>query len=222
MHTAALAGARAIVLLLAIGLLPGAAALDFDRLLAALQRLGGQPTAFRDWQGVIDETRGIASAEDKLKRVNNFFNRRLQFGEDQQIWGRSDYWATPMETLVKSSGDCEDFAIAKYFTLRAAGIADDQLRLVYVRARIGGADSRISIAHMALAYYPSPDAEPLVLDNLISEIRPASRRPDLLPVFSFNSQGIWQGSAGAQGAAGGGRLSRWQDLLQRARMEGFE
>jgi predicted transglutaminase-like cysteine proteinase len=222
MRTAALAGGRVIVLLLAIGLLPGAAALDLDRLLAALQRFGGQPAQFRDWQRVAEEAQGLADAEDKLKRVNNFFNRRLQFGEDQQIWGQSDYWATPMETLAKSSGDCEDFAIAKYFTLRAAGIADDQLRLVYVRARIGGPDSRISVAHMALAYYPSPDAEPLVLDNLISEIRPAGRRPDLQPVFSFNSQGIWQGSAGTRDSTGGGRLSRWQDLLQRARKEGFE
>lgn len=77
---------------------------------------------------------------------------------------------------------------------------------------------------MVLVWYATPDAEPLVLDNLINDIRPASRRSDLLPVFSFNSQGIWQGVAGKepQSTGGIGRLSRWQDLLQRARQEGFD
>jgi len=77
---------------------------------------------------------------------------------------------------------------------------------------------------MVLAYYPSPTAEPLVLDNLDPAIRPASKRPDLTPVFSFNSQGIFAGVAGNAAASkgGSGRLSRWDDLMQRARAEGFE
>lgn len=129
-----------------------------------------------------------------------------------------------METLARLAGDCEDFSIAKYFTLLEAGIPDDQLRLVYVQARIGGSHSDIRQAHMVLAWYPSPTAEPLVLDNLIGDIRPASRRPDLLPVFSFNSQGLWAGSAAQAnpGPGGPGRLSRWQELLRRARQEGFD
>lgn len=161
---------------------------------------------------------------DKLSRVNEFFNRRIHFGEDQQIWGQSDYWATPMETLAKGWGDCEDFSIAKYFSLLALGIPADQLRLVYVKAQIGGPYSPIQQAHMVLAFYASPEAEPLVLDNLITDIRPSSRRPDLQPVFSFNSQAIFPGVAGnaAAGPGGVGRLSRWQDLLQRARAEGFD
>jgi len=75
-----------------------------------------------------------------------------------------------------------------------------------------------------LAYYAQPDAEPLVLDNLISEIRPASRRPDLSPVFSFNGQGIFMGTTSRElaPAVGSGRLSRWEDLLKRARAEGIE
>jgi predicted transglutaminase-like cysteine proteinase len=166
----------------------------------------------------------MKAAEDKLRRVNEFFNRRIRFADDREVWGQGDYWATPMETLAKGQGDCEDFTIGKYFTLLAAGIPDEQLRLVYVKARIGGSGSSIQQAHMVLAYYSAPDAEPLVLDNLITEIRPASRRPDLTPVFSFNSQGIWAGAMGgtAPSAGGIGRLSRWQDLLQRARREGFD
>jgi len=77
-------------------------------------------------------------------------------------------------------------------------------------------------AHMVLAYYATPAAEPLILDNLISEVRPASRRPDLVPVFSFNSDGLWQG-VGAQAAGDPvSRLSRWRDVLAKARAEGFQ
>lgn len=165
-----------------------------------------------------------ANDADRIKRANDFFNRQMQFGEDSVIWGQADYWATPMESLGKGAGDCEDFAIAKYFTLKEMGVAPEKLRLIYVRARTGGSDSAQSQAHMVLAYYPQPDLEPLVLDNLIGEIRPASRRPDLVPVFSFNSDGVYTGTPGKEGSVsvGVGRLSRWEDLLKRARAEGFE
>lgn len=202
-----------------------AMAVDFDRLLNAMnQRFGQAGTqSLRDWHKLQDDA-GQLGVPEKLKRVNEFFNRRVRFGEDQQIWGQSDYWATPLETLGKGAGDCEDFTIAKYFTLRNLGLPNEQLRLIYVKARIGGMNSSLTQAHMVLAYYPAPDADPLVLDNLITEIRPAGRRPDLVPVFSFNSQGIWQGAAegSVQGPGGAGRLSRWRDLLQRAHAEGFE
>jgi predicted transglutaminase-like cysteine proteinase len=213
----------AVVLALLLGL-TSAAALDNERLIATLQRLGGMASSLYDWQNLLVETKSMATPEEKLRRVNDFFNRRIRFGEDQQIWNQSDYWATPMETLAKGAGDCEDFTIAKYFTLIEAGIAGEQLRLVYVKARLGGASSTLQQAHMVLAWYAAPDAEPLVLDNLITDIRAAARRPDLTPVFSFNSQGIWQGAAGgtAPSAGGIGRLSRWQDLLQRVRQEGFD
>lgn len=201
-----------------------AAAVDKDRLLASIQSLGGTVAGLRDWQRASAEATAMNAMDDKLRRVNEFFNRRIRFADDREIWGQVDYWATPMETLAKGQGDCEDFTIGKYFTLLAAGVPDEQLRLVYVKARIGGPDSSIQQAHMVLAYYAAPDAEPMVLDNLITEIRPASRRPDLTPVFSFNSQGIWAGATGgtAPSAGGIGRLSRWQDLLQRARREGFD
>lgn len=200
-------------------------AVDFDRLAASMAaRFGqGSVTIFRDWRKMQEGASGLETAE-KLKRVNEFFNRRIRFGEDQEIWGQSEYWATPMETLGKGAGDCEDFTIAKYFSLLELAVPNDRLRLIYVKARLGGPNSKVVQAHMVLAYYPTPDAEPLVLDNLITEIRPASRRPDLLPIFSFNSQGIWQGTdAGSVPGAGGvGRLSRWQELLTRARAEGFD
>ena len=199
-------------------------AVDFGRLHTSLiQHFGNSADGgFRACRKLLDDSASLSSKE-KLQRVNEFFNRRVLFTDDMQAWGQSDYWATPMETLGKGKGDCEDFTIAKYFTLLTLGIPDEQLRLIYVKARIGGPDSRLQQAHMVLAYYANPAAEPLVLDNLITDIRPASRRPDLTPVFSFNSEGIWQGANGeTQGGTGTDRLSRWADLLRRARAEGFD
>lgn len=198
-------------------------AADIGKMQSALQRHGGSAAVFGEWRQLIDDSQRL-EPKDKLRRINEFFNRKIQSADDLQVWGQTDYWATPLETLAKARGDCEDFSIAKYFTLIESGMPNEQLRLIYVKARIGGPASNISQAHMVLAYYAAPDAEPLILDNLITDIRPASRRPDLLPVFSFNSLGFWAGAvaSGAPWAAGVGRLTRWQDLLARARAEGIE
>ncbi len=214
-----------IFFLFAAAFFPLATALDMDKLRTHIvTRFGPNAVnAFQSWEKLLGDGKSLQTAE-KLKRVNEFFNRRTRFTDDLQTWGNSDYWATPMETLGKGAGDCEDFTIAKYFTLLNLGIPNEKLRLIYVKARLGGSDSKLTQAHMVLAYYPDADSEPLVLDNLITDIRPASRRPDLTPVFSFNNKEIWQGASGnaTPGSAGSGSLSRWQELLQRVRDEGFE
>lgn len=197
--------------------------INWDRLRLSMRNLGGEEQIFNDWSNLI--TNNIDAPIDiKLQKVNLFFNRKIIYTDDIEAWKQSDYWATLLESLAKKKGDCEDFVIAKYFSLRNLNIPDTQLRLVYVKARIGGINSNITQAHMVLAYYPTADAEPLILDNLISDIRPASRRNDLAPIFSFNGQGIFAGAASnaSLGPGGTSRLSRWQDLLERARKEGFE
>lgn len=199
---------------------------DADKLLKTVTQRFGVPSAqkFRDWQKLVADTQKIADPAQQTQKVNEFWNRRMQFMEDKEAWGQSDYWATPMESLGHGKGDCEDFAIAKYFTLLSAGMDVSQLRLIYVKARMGGAASNIAQAHMVLAFYSDPDAEPQILDNLLGDIRPASRRQDLSPVFSFNSQGIWAGvsASGSASSTSTKRLSRWEELLARARTEGFE
>lgn len=196
---------------------------NFGRMLETLTQRFGKASAgsFLQWHTLVTANRQVSDSE-KLRLANAFFNQRTQFGDDARIWGKSDYWATPMETLGRRMGDCEDFTIAKYFTLLNMGIANERLRLIYVKASLGGPGGTQQQAHMVLAYYPSPDDEPLVLDNLVDDIRPAGMRTDLQPVFSFNSEGIWAGPGGRDASAGGiGRLSRWQELLLRARNEGF-
>ncbi len=176
--------------------------------------------AVRDWSNVLGLFRG-GSEMQRLKDVNEFFNRRIKFVDDQKNWGENDYWATPIESLSKGAGDCEDYAIAKYFTLKFVGVPVAKMRITYVRAIIGGAGSNISQAHMVLTYYPTPDAEPLVLDNLVGEIRPASRRSDLQPIFSFNSEGVY-GAGGVPQPGGGSRISKWNDLIEKMKAEGIE
>ena len=174
------------------------------------------------WRRLLDESRPLA-VDDKLQAVNQFFNRRMRFTTDQATWGVPDYWATPLEFMRQAQGDCEDFAIAKYVSLLMLGVPSEKLRLVYVRARFGSSTSTNSEAHMVLGYYADPAGEPLILDNLVNGIRPAASRPDLTPVFSFNTQGLWvPGSTKPAASDPTARLSRWRDMLDRMRAEGIQ
>jgi predicted transglutaminase-like cysteine proteinase len=194
---------------------------DAERMLAAAHQYG--PRALAGAKALQEVMRGAQDLDDdgKLAALNQFFNRRILSREDMDVWGQVDYWASPLEMLDKGAGDCEDFAIAKYFSLVAMGMPIQKLRLVYVRAQIGGPGGAVQ-AHMVLAYYAMPNVEPSILDNLISDVRPASRRPDLSPVFSFNSEGLWQGVGSQTAGDPTARLSRWREILVKARAEGFQ
>jgi len=211
-----------VAALCALALL-SAANSTLDRLEATARSRYGEQVAnqIRQWRGAIDAVQSQPEAE-QLRQVNRFFNRQIRFSDDIQIWGTNDYWATPLETFAKGAGDCEDFVIAKYLTLRLLGIPDSKLRLIYVRAKIGGPNSSLTQAHMVLGFYDTPTAQPLVLDNLIGDIQPASRRSDLSPIFSFNSSGLWVQGASRPSASSTERLSRWRDLVARLTEEGFE
>lgn len=212
-----------ILFVAALALVPFSYGLNWDKLRQSYRALSNNEQTFNEWNNLLSGL-SDASLDAKLQKVNQFFNRKLSYTDDIDLWGQSDYWATPLESLSKGKADCEDYVIAKYFSLRSLNIPDSQLRLVYVKARIGGPNSSVTQAHMVLAFYPSAEGEPLILDNLITDIRPASRRTDLSPIFSFNGLGIFAGSASnaSLGPGGTSRLSRWQDLLERAHKEGFE
>lgn len=188
---------------------------DFEVILKnAEKRYGNLGPALQrilDWSDLIQRS-GELPEKDKLTAVNRFFNAKLRFVDDQRNWGQNDYWATPIEALVKGAGDCEDYSIAKYFTLRRLGIPAEKLRITYVKAL------NYNQAHMVLTFYATPTADPLVLDNLISDIRPASQRKDLLPVYAFNAEGLY---TGGKRSGDSKKLSRWQDILQKMRAEGF-
>ena len=160
------------------------------------------------------KNKALQQEREKLELVNDFMNR-TPFVSDLQHWGKEDYWATPVEFLSTNGGDCEDFSIAKYFALRSLGVPDEKLRITYVKEIVV-----YNEAHMVLAYFPAPDVEPLVLDNINKSIRPASTRTDLVPVYSFNGSGLWLAkdqTGRGQSVGGSDRIGHWKDVQKRLR-----
>lgn len=125
---------------------------------------------------------------EKIQQINTYFNTKITYSEDILVWNTSDYWATLFETIKKQSGDCEDYAIAKYFSLKFVGVPTDTMFLSYVKSN--PLDGKKPSAHMVLNYYPDKNKPPLVLDNLTNEILTSSERKDLIPIFSFNDDNI--------------------------------
>lgn len=198
-----------------------AVALDFDegRLQGSMQSRYGPAGVQRlgQWLAML-QTQKSRPLSQQLPAVNEFWNRAVVQTDDSLLWSQPDYWATPLETLGKGAGDCEDYVVGKYFSLLRLGVPAEKLRLIYVRARMGGVGSTQSIAHMVLGYYAVPTGEPLVLDSMVDFLQPSSQRKDLTPVFSFNAQGVYV--AGAQPSSVD-RITRWRDLLTRMKQEGF-
>lgn len=162
-----------------------------------------------EWQQLIIDS-SDDSDQEMLEKTNQFLNR-FEFVSDEVHWHVNDYWATPIEFLATGGGDCEDFALAKYFTLKAMGMSEEKLNMTYVKS------ITLNQAHMVLTYYKTPAAEPLVLDNLINTIERASKRKDLLPIYSFNGSSLWIAKERGHGQRVGNsdNLKRWQELLQR-------
>jgi len=206
-HAATMAIAAALAAwALAGSLVAGGLAFN-DALLGWMEREYG--VAARDrvvaLQRLVESAAGLGE-HAKLERVNAFFNR-VRYDSDSALWDQKDYWATPFEVLGVNSADCEDYAISKYFTLISMGMEEERLRVTYVKSLT------LNEAHMVLAYYPAPDAEPLILDNLSERITPAGERTDLVPVYSFNGADLWLAVNRVEGKKVGDadRLSRWQD-----------
>ncbi|MGL4206676.1 MAG: transglutaminase-like cysteine peptidase [Aeromonadaceae bacterium] len=168
------------------------------------------------WVALIKGQEGMAE-RSKIESVNRYFNQ-LVYVPDQRLWGQNDYWARPLEFLGARGGDCEDYSLGKYYTLMELGVAEEKLRLVYVKAL------EYNQFHMVLAYYPTKKADPLVLDNIKSGIYPASRRPDLLPVYSFDAKSLWimNQRKESQLAGDADRLKLWSDYRSRIGQGNFK
>ena len=149
---------------------------------------------------------------NKLKNVNDFFNK-MKYKTDQRHWKKNDYWATPYEFMGTAAGDCEDYAIAKYFSLRKIGVPDSKLRITYVKYI--KTRSKFEQAHMVLTYYHKPGATPIVLDNINKKLKLATKRKDLKPVYSFNAGGLWQAKNKGSVRVGTNNLRSWKDLMSR-------
>jgi predicted transglutaminase-like cysteine proteinase len=172
------------------------------------RRFGPEARArLESWKREAAERKRSSAAEAALLGDVNRMLNRVPFVDDSVHWGEADYWATPAETIGSNGADCEDFSIAKYFLLKELGVPIERLRLTYVKSL------RLNQAHMVLAYYARPDAEPLVLDNLEDTVRPASQRKDLIPVYSFNDEEVWIELRGRSGSPQ--QLRNWRALTER-------
>lgn len=189
-----------------------ASALPADnKVIEALKQSYGQRAGMRGsaWLKIIKESDNLDTRQ-KLEKVNRFFNY-FRFVDDIKLWGEKNYWATPIEFVGVNGGDCEDYSIAKYFTLLELGVPDEKMRITMVKAL------KLNQYHMVLAYYETPASVPVILDNLDGEIKPANKRNDLLPVYSFNGSQLWLNKEKGRGKLAGNskRLKRWSSLKQR-------
>jgi predicted transglutaminase-like cysteine proteinase len=142
----------------------------------------------------------------KLEAVNDYFNK-FDYIEDNLAWKKTDYWATPLEVVIRHGGDCEDLAIAKYFTLRALKVSSDKMRLTFVK------NFHAQQSHMVLDYYLSETTkDPLVLDNMQAKIHV---RNDLRAIYSFNEETVWEGRRQDSNLGSPLQIERWRSLQNR-------
>jgi len=147
---------------------------------------------------------------EKILKINNFFNQ-VPYQSDLKTWGVNDYWATMLEFLGKDRGDCEEYATSKYFMLKELGVPTQKMYISYVKA------TKQKIAHMVLTYFETPKSIPLVLDNYNKRVLPATQRPDLIPIYSFNGDALYlakQQGLGKKVPSGVAKNKKWTKLLQ--------
>ena len=189
-------------------------------LVTQYSRRFGPPTPDRlaQWAGFAREQKTVPFSERLesargrevalLQSVNDAINNQVKWLDDTVHWRAEDYWATPAESIGSAGGDCEDYSIAKYYLLKELGVPLARLRMIYVRALRPKAQ-----AHMVLAYYASPDGEPLILDNIDPMVRPASQRTDLTPVYSFNDDDVQMVTGGLRGKPS--QIRMWASVQER-------
>lgn len=134
----------------------------------------------RDWQENLRDIQG-GSLKSMAKRVNDLVNEK-RYIVDSKNWGKSDYWATPVEFLQRG-GDCEDFAIMKYTALRSMGVPEERMRLAIVQ------DTKKNIPHAVLVVYTKQGA--YILDNQIKKLISAESGSRYRPIYSINRHAWW-------------------------------
>lgn len=139
------------------------------------------PCSILDWKAMLNKLRG-QPLHYQIDAVNDWSNAH-PYVEDMVNWGVEDYWETPYEFMA-INGDCEDYAISKYYSLRALGIPTDKLRVIIVQdLNLGG------IIHAILGVYD--DGDLLILDNQASRVIPAMKIYHYRPIYGINEDHWW-------------------------------
>lgn len=124
---------------------------------------------------------GTVPLRERLSSVNTRMNR-WRYITDPVNWGVDDYWESPLQFFTRN-GDCEDYAISKFLSLRAAGVPGDRLRIVVLN------DMNLGVLHAVLVVLEG--GRWWVLDNQISQVIPADQVRHYRPVYSINETGWW-------------------------------
>jgi predicted transglutaminase-like cysteine proteinase len=162
------------------------------------------------WNRLLKDGKKVKMLK-KLKLTNDFFNH-VRYATDIRHWKQRDYWATPFEFIGTSAGDCEDYAITKYFTLIKMGIPQNKLRLAYVK--LLRKKTKFEEDHMVLLYIHKPNKTPIVLDNANKKLKMATQRKDLKLIYTFNASGLWNAkNRGKQVRVSENRLKKWEKLI---------
>ncbi len=164
-------------------------------------------TRLRNWRKMVKHSDARMDIE-KLRLVNDFINRAHQVTHANS-WYKTDARADPLAFLVNHSGDGQDFTVAKLFTLHQMGVDLVKLRIGYVKSK------DLDHSHTVLAYFPSPNAEPLILDNIVRHIKPSSARKDIEPIYLFDPRDIMMaaGESRQLPTEKSNHLVKWQNLL---------
>jgi len=154
-----------------------------------------------NWIAFLDSIQN-QTPRAQLNAVNQWMNAR-PYVEDWTNWHVADYWETPGEFLSRG-GDCEDYAIAKYFSLVRLGFSPDDLRLVVIH------DTKLNDFHAVLA--ARVDGTIWLLDNQIARVVPMDLVTQYAPIYSLNGRGwrmhaLPQISLGNVTIAAGGTLA---------------
>jgi len=139
------------------------------------------PSYLRNWRRNLKSWSSVNETQ-QLELINSWVNRTIRYTEDANVFGQRDYWASPKVSL-KGRGDCEDYAIAKYASLKALGFGDNRMRIVIVT------DTRKKIGHAILSVRTSDGV--YILDN--QNVRPVLHQQIsyYAPVYSINASGRW-------------------------------
>lgn len=133
-----------------------------------------------EWRTLMQELRGRPPLE-QIEAVNDFMNR-VSYLTDPANYNMPDYWATPRQHLTRR-GDCEDYAIAKYVSLRALGFAEESLRILVLD------DLNLRIPHAVLIV--AIDGRTLLLDNQIRSVVETRSVRHYRPIYSINASAFW-------------------------------
>lgn len=148
----------------------------------------------------------------QLTKTNLYLNK-LEYKDDKLNNNKRDHWATPKEFLTCGLGDCEDYAIIKYFTLLKLGFSSDKLFITLAY------DTLSKRNHMVLSYFIEDSQPPLILDNLSLEVLNLTKRDDLIITAFINTKGVYKLDNSGKLTKTKHRSRKFKDLLKRVQIE---